>query len=88
MPIRPPVWAKKAMGLEGDRGKGEKRKKPSRGLFRSAGTNEVVGLDQLPTIGLGDGISSIIDPHHLEYVSKIAFEGRIADGEEGSDLLG
>ncbi len=40
-----------------------------------------MGLDQLPAIGLGNGVSPVVDPQHLEYVSKIPLEGRVADGE-------
>ncbi len=40
-----------------------------------------MSLDQLPAIGLGNGVSPAIDPQHLEYVSKIPLEGRVAEGE-------
>ena len=40
-----------------------------------------MSLDQLPAIGLGDGVRPVVDPQHLEYISKIPLEGRVADGE-------
>ena len=49
------------------------------GLLWSSGFNWVIGLDQLAVIDLGDSVCPAIDPQHLEYVSKIPLEDRVAD---------